>query len=103
MKSGAEKAIFCMNRPATDEETAQEIFRPRLVTPLAKVRSSGRTTAATYDWRVGTSISTSDSRKRNRTMAHRAEGATEAAIRKMLDGRCVNTMVLISPIRRASA
>ena len=76
-----------MNTPATDDAAAQDRLRVRLVTPLAKVRSEGRTTAATYDCRVGTSISTSDSRNRNSTTAHLAEGAKAAAIRKILDGR----------------
>ena len=34
-------------------------------------------------------------------MAAHAVGANAAAIRKMLDGMCVNTIVLISPIRLA--
>ena len=91
-----------MNTPATADAAAHAVFLVRLVTPAAKVRSSGRTTAATYDCRVGTSISTSDSRSRNNTTAHRADGMNAAAIKNTLEGRCVKTMVLISPIRRAS-
>src|SRR5262249_36766975 len=86
-----------MSAPATDDEAAQQRLRVRLVTPLAYVRSCGPTTAATYDCRVGTSISTRASRRRNKATAHRAEDTNEAAIRKRLDGRCVNTMVLIKP------
>ena len=76
-----------MNHPATEDEVAQEKFRVKLVTPLAKVRSLGCTTAATYDWRVGTSISTSDSRNRNNTTAQRGEVTSEAAIKNTLEGK----------------
>jgi hypothetical protein len=34
-----------MSAPAADEAAAQETFLVRFVTPLANVRSSGRTTA----------------------------------------------------------
>src|ERR1044071_569959 len=99
---GAANATCCIKTPATAEAAAHAPFLTRLVTPAANVRSSGCTTAATYDCRVGTSISTSDSRSRNNTIAHRGEGMNAAAIRNMLEGRWVKTMVLISPIRRAS-
>ena len=91
-----------MTTPATDGPTAQAMFRVTLVTPLANVRSDGFTTAITYDWRVGTSISTSASRARNSAPAIAALGDAGTAIRKRLDGRCVHTMVFNSPMRRAS-
>src|SRR5262245_25626662 len=91
-----------MKTPATDEEAAQHKLRVKFVTPLANVRSWGATTAATYDCLVGTSISTRASRRRNSVTAQRAEGTKEAAIRKRLEGKWVNTMVLINPIRLAS-
>ena len=82
-----ENATSCISTPATDEAAAQETFLVRFVTPLANVRSSGATTAATYDCRVGTSISTSDSRNKNSTTAQTGEGARGTAMRKMLEGK----------------
>src|SRR2546430_287935 len=102
MTKGAEKATFCIKKPATDEPTAQKILRARFAMPLANVRSLGRTTAATYDWRVGTSISTSASRHRNSTIATFNEGANAAATRNKLGGRGVKTIVFTSPMRRAT-
>ena len=55
----------------------------------------------TYDWRVGTSISTSASRARNSAAAVAAVGAAGASIRNTLEGRCVNTIVFRSPMRLA--
>src|SRR6185503_252554 len=86
----------------TDGPTAHATFRVTLVTPLANVRSAGFTTAMTYDWRVGTSISTSASRARNSTAASAALLDAGAAISSRLDGRCVHTIVFNRPIRRAS-
>src|SRR6266581_4360075 len=102
MTKGAEKATFCIKKPATDEPTAQKILRARFAMPLANVRSLGRTTAETYDWRVGTSISTSASRHRNSTIATFNEGANAVATKNMLEGKCVKTMVFTSPMRRAN-
>src|SRR5258707_1291783 len=98
--SGAEKVIF-IRKPDSDDAAAQAPVRVRLVAPLANVLSSGATSAATYDCRVGTSISTSDSRNRNSASAQVAEGAKGTAIRSRLEGRWVKTMVLTSPMRRA--
>src|SRR5882762_5410339 len=84
MTKGAEKATFCIKKPATDEPTAQKTLRARFAMPLANVRSFGSTTAATYDWRVGTSISTSASRQRNNTIATFNEGANAAATKLII-------------------
>src|SRR5215831_12922962 len=91
-----------MTSPATLEPTAQNTLRARLVSPLANVRSLGRTTAATKDCRVGTSISTSASRQRNSRIATLKVGAKGTAIRNRLEGKCVRTIVFTSPMRRAS-
>src|SRR5258708_22345389 len=97
--SGAEKVRLIRN-PETEEDTAQAVVRTRLVAPLAKVLSAGATRAATYDCRVGTSISTSDSRSRNSASAQPVDGAKGTAIRNRLEGRWVKTMVRTRPIRR---
>src|SRR6267142_7053689 len=98
--SGAEKVRLIRN-PETEEEAAQAVVRTRLVAPLAKVRSAGATSAATYDCRVGTSISTKDSRSRNNASAQPVDGAKGTAIRNRLEGRWVKTMVRTRPMRRA--
>ncbi|TPW01378.1 MAG: hypothetical protein FD124_3724, partial [Alphaproteobacteria bacterium] len=66
------------------------------------MRSSGRTIAMTYDWRVGTSISTRPSRSRNRIAAMAKVGASGTVSSNRLDGMWVNTMVFTSPMRAAS-
>src|SRR5207248_6482428 len=73
------------------EPIAQHTFRATLVTALAKLLSVGATKAATYDCRVGTSISTRASRAKNRRIASFAEGANGTAISSKLEGKCVNT------------
>src|SRR6266508_1833162 len=98
--SGAEKTKLCMTAPAIEDAPAQESVRVRLVIPLAYERSCGFTTAATYDCRVGTSISTNDSRTRNSTIAIFTLGAKGTAIRTRLEGKCVNTIVFTKPMRR---
>src|SRR5687768_188392 len=102
MISGPAKATYCMTRPATDGPIAQAVLRVTFVTPLANVRSDGWTTAMTYDCRVGTSISTNASRARKTAAASGADGDAGAAIRKRLEGRCVQTIVFSKPMRRAS-
>src|SRR6185503_11059094 len=53
----------------------------------------------TYEERVGTSIWESAARTSSRPSAHSTEGAKAAAIRHRLEGMCVNTIVLIRPMR----
>ena len=68
-------------RPEINGDVAQAAIRTRFVTPEARVRSSGATTAITYDCRVGTSISTSASRSRNnRTAAEKLPRDRELVI-----------------------
>src|SRR2546427_11646149 len=100
MTKGAEKATFCIKKPATDEPTAQKILRARFAMPLANVRSLGRTTAATYDWRVGAAISTNASRHKNSTNATFNEGAKAAAHRKKQEGKVRKNLPLTIPKRR---
>ena len=63
----------------------------------AAARSGGDTTAITYELRVGTSICESALRTRSSTMTQDRSGIIGMSTRSTLDGRCVNTMVLISP------
>jgi len=91
-----------MKSPANAGATAHAPSRTRCVIPDASVRSSGLTTAMTYDWRVGTSISTSPSRRRNSPAATGKLGAKGTVARRRLDGMCVKTIVFTSPIRLAS-
>src|SRR4029077_16716979 len=76
-------------------------LRGTAVTLAAAVRSAGVTTAITYDVRVGTSICESAERTRSNPSVSVRSGENAAAIRQMLDGIWVNTMVLIRPIRPA--
>src|SRR6266852_5937637 len=101
MNNGPAIATRSMTTPASDGPTAHATLRLTFVTLLASVRSPGRTIAITYDWRVGTSISTNASRARNSVAATVALAAAGAAIRKRLDGRCVSTIVFTRPIRLA--
>src|SRR5437764_2076985 len=84
------------------EAIAQNTFPATLVTALAKLLSVGATKAATYDCRVGTSISTKASRAKNNKIANFADGAKGTAISSRLEGKCVKTIVFTNPIRRAS-
>jgi len=74
-------------------------LRGTAVMLAAAVRSAGVTTAITKDVRVGTSICENAERtsKSARTTVRLEEKA--ATMRQTLDGICVKTMVLTSPIR----
>ena len=96
MISGPASATCCITTPATDGPIAHAAFRVTLVTPLANVRSPGFTTAMTYDWRVGTSISTSASRARNSTAASAAlldAGAASGTLRPDVEPRDVMRVI----------
>src|SRR5262249_61189068 len=99
---GAEKAMTCISVPAAADPIAHHTFRAKFVTALAKLRSFGATSDATYDCRVGTSISTRASLAKNSATPHCTDGANGTAIRNKLDGKWVNTMVFTSPMRRGS-
>src|SRR5882724_5160210 len=89
--------------PAGTGARAAARLRGTLVTLAAAARSSGGTTAITYDWRAGTSICDSDDRNSRNTIVSFALGIMAASIRKALDGMCVYTIVLIRPLRAARA
>src|ERR1700704_6091631 len=67
----------------------------------AAARSPGDTTAITYELRVGTSICERTLRASRRTIAQARFGANGTSMSRTLDGRWVNTIVLIKPKRSA--
>ncbi len=94
------------SNPLSDGDSAAPTDRAMVVTPDAADRSSGATTAIVYDCRVGTSICEIENRASRKAIARGRVGINGTSIRKMLDGMCVATIVLISPnfaaIRAAS-
>ena len=72
------------------------------MTPAAADRSSGSTTAIVYDCRVGTSIWLMLNRISSTATASSSVGMNGTRISSTFDGRCVNTIVRISPNRAAS-
>src|SRR5690606_23275170 len=68
----------------------------------AAARSLSVTMAITYDDLVGTSICDRAARTSSRPRAIDSVGANAARINATLDGMCVNTIVLTSPMRRES-
>src|ERR1700720_4317549 len=87
--------------PEMIDPVAQAKVLGNEVTLAAAGRSSGLTTAMTYDARVGTSICDSALPAINNPTAVIRSGANGMSIRNTLDGKCVKTIVLISPIRSA--
>src|SRR5213080_2096992 len=71
------------------------------VTLAAAARSSGATTAITYELRVGTSIWDSALRASSSPIATGRSGANGTNASSTFDGRWVNTIVLIRPMRSA--
>src|SRR6185437_13824635 len=100
--SGQPKGVAVKAHPASAGESAAARLRGTAVTLAAAGRSAGSTTAMTYDERVGTSISDNRLRNTRQATASGNVGAHAARIRKTLDGRCVNTIVLTKPKRAAS-
>src|SRR3954468_3444939 len=84
-----------------DGEIAAPVVRAIPVTPAAADRSSGSTTAITYDWRVGPSIWLRLNRSSRTSTARGGGGIGGRRISRMFDGRWVNTIVSMRPIRRA--
>ena len=64
-------------------------------------RSSGVTTAMTYELRVGTSICESRLRTHRSAITCTGRRQNGIATRHRFAGRCVNTIVLTSPMRLA--
>ena len=88
--------------PAISGDSATPRLRAMPVTPAAADRSSGSTTAIVYDWRVGTSIWLMLNRISSRSVASASVGMNGTRISSTFDGRCVNTIVRMSPKRAAS-
>ena len=88
--------------PTNNGLIAAPIVRATPVIPAAAARSSGLTTAITYDWRVGTSIWLMLKRRSSRSVASVTFGISGTRISRMFDGRCVATIVLSRPKRAAS-
>ena len=85
----------------SDGEIAAPVVRATPVTPAAAERSSGSTTAMTYDWRVGTSIWLSVKRNSRTATASGSVGMSGTRISSRFDGMWVKTIVLMSPNRAA--
>ena len=99
--SGQPKPEAASIAPASAGLAAAARLRGTDVTLAAAGRSSGATTAMTYEVRVGTSIWESALRTSNSAIASGRFGAKGTSARHRLAGRCVNTIVLMSPIRSA--
>src|SRR6266404_2272709 len=84
----------------TEPAAQAKVFGTAVILAAAG-RSSGATTAMTYEARVGTSICDSALRASNRATAVARSGAKGMRIRNRFEGRCVNTIVLMSPMRLA--
>src|SRR5512146_401345 len=89
--------------PVRDGLIAEARLRGTAVKLAAAGRSAGVTTDITYALRAGTSICESALRASRSARARCRLDANAAAMRQRLAGMCVNTMVLISPNRLATA
>ena len=87
--------------PTVPATIAAPVVRAIPVTPAAAERSSGSTTAITYDWRVGTSIWLRLKRSSSTPIASGRFGISGTRISSRFDGRWVKTIVLTRPIRAA--
>src|SRR5215469_1544470 len=101
MSSGHPNAESVRRYPEIIEPAAQANGLGAAVMLAAAGRSSGRTTAMTYELLVGTSICDRALRASSRPIAVARFGANGTSISSTFDGRWVNTIVLISPMRSA--
>ena len=101
MISGHPKAVVLSSEPAIRGLIAVARLFGTAVMLAAAGRSAGVTTAITYEVRAGTSICASALRINRHAIARSRFGMNGARIRKTLAGRCVNTIVLIRPMRFA--
>src|SRR6516164_10192457 len=85
-------------KPEISEPAAQAKVLGTAVMLAAAGRSSGATTAMTYEARVGTSICDRALRARSRAIAMVRSGAKGIRINRTFDGRWVKTIVLINPM-----
>src|SRR6476620_12080725 len=87
--------------PNSEGDTVCAIFLETLVSPEAAVLSSSLTMATMYDCLVGTSICDIVILIKYSIAAICKEGANATKMSKILDGRCVNTIVFTRPILSA--
>src|SRR6187431_1698984 len=88
-------------QPAAIGGSADARLRGTLVTLAAAGRSSGVTTAITYELRAGTSICDRNDLHSRQVTARAAVGMNAVRISRPLAGRWVNTIVRTSPMREA--
>src|SRR5918999_2804199 len=101
MTSGQLSSPSENSAPASAGLIAAARLRGTAVTLAAAARSGGVTTAITYEERVGTSICDRAARASKHASAISSVGAAAATMRNTLEGMCVKTIVLTSPMRRA--
>src|SRR5262249_46500529 len=99
---GHPNVVWSSIQPASTGGNAAARLRGTLVTLAAAARSSGGTTAITYDCRAGTSMLETHMRKSRHATAAVAFGITPVRAKRKLAGRCVKTIVSMRPIRAAS-
>src|ERR1700682_6320169 len=103
MKNGTFISDGCENKnPANNGLMAAPVVRATPVIPAAADRSSALTTAMVYDCRVGTSIWLILKRTSRTRTAKERFGISGIRMSRTFEGRCVRTMVFISPMRDAS-
>src|SRR6202035_2551460 len=88
--------------PTNNGLMAAPVVRATPVIPAAAERSSALTTAIVYDCLVGTSIWLMLKRSNKTAIAHGRFGISGTRISKILEGRCVATIVFTRPNRAAS-
>src|ERR1700722_12168265 len=102
MKNGKLIREGLANRsPAKTGASAAPVVRATPVMPAAEDRSSGRTMAMVYDCLVGTSIWLMLKRNRSTKTDRERFGIRGTRMSRMLEGRCVYTIVLTKPNRDA--
>src|SRR5258708_25044049 len=101
MRSGQAKALTVISQPAIIGLAADARLRGTAVMLAAAARSGGVTIAMTYEVRVGTSIWDSAARTSSNAMTVPRSPVNGTRMTQILDGICVNTMVLTRPIRLA--
>src|SRR5437870_10559496 len=101
MRSGQPKLDSVSRYPEISDPAAQAKVFGTAVTLAAAGRSSGATTAITYELRVGTSICDNALRASRSAIATGRFGANGTSASSTFDGRWVNTIVLIRPMRSA--
>ena len=85
-------------KPLKAGDSDEPTERAMLVIPAAAERSSGLTTAIGKDWRVGTSIWEMEYRSIITAIARLRFGMSGIRQSNILEGICVNTIVLMRPI-----